>query len=930
MQPAPGAGGVGGGASLAGTVLDDRFRITDPLGAGGMASVWLAEGTRLNRRVVVKMPHAALLLDEGFRTRFRREVTTLSSIEHPHVVKVIDTGESGGRPYAVLQHLPGGSLRERLDAAGRPMTAMEVVPWLAQAASALDHVHRRGLLHRDVKPANLIYDEADYVVLADFGIAKDVNAAATQLTETGTTPGSPGYMAPEAVRVAQLTPAYDQFALAVTAYECLTGRLPHRGETPLELLTSVLHDEPDDLAALVPTLPAQSAHAVMRALSRDPAARWPDCRSFAEAFGAGLGVTLSDPKYRALATGFHRPGDVAPMRRGETRRIAVAAAAVAVLAAGLGAGWALRGGGAADGATSPPAEAPKPPVEKRDLGEPPWKLVTPPEGPAWAKVSEKQIEEAKRLGVPVAFENSLGMRFVLIPAGKFTMGSPDTEVHRQPDEALREVPIDRAFYMSIWELTNGQARKFDPEHRSSHATAGKLFDDPELDADDRPAINMSFVGAVSFCAWLSRQDAGGTYRPASSAEWEYAARAGAPGRWFWGDDISETPRFANVPDRRARDAGLSTSFREVDDGWARTSPVGSFLPNAFGLYDVLGNAGDVCSPETTQPPYGGNPPADKSDLRGGAFVGDPSYVRLAAAMHGNSTFSWTDASVRVICEVPRRDLGETPWKLVTPPEGPAWAKVSEKQIEEAKRLGVPVAFENSLGMRFVLIPAGTSVFGAAPDDVERQTDELPRRDVEIREPYYLAVHELTNGTVRRVRPEFGPWSPNVEGGDEHPAVFGSPESLRVVLADLLAQLGADYRIPTETEWEHACRAGTSTSRYWGDGIGGATRFANFADAASRRRFPKWSVVETEDDGFGALAPAGSLLPNPWGLHDTLGNVLEACAIRAEDGAAGPLASRGGGADGIAANLRAAARATTADWSSPIGVRLLAGLSAAKR
>lgn len=276
--------------SLAGVTLDGRYCVSSTLGAGGMATVYLATDTRLGRSVVVKMPHTALAAQPDFLARFQREIASLTKIEHPHVVKVHDTGSFGGLPYAVLQHLSGGSLRDRLDKAGGKLEPAAVLPWLLQVAEALDHIHGKGMVHRDVKPGNILYDDAGNVVLADFGIAKAMGHLDTGITTTGVTPGSPGYMAPEVIRGGELGPRYDQFSLAVCVYEALSGRLPHEGTTPLELLTNLIHHSAADLAPLAPGIPPDAVSAVMKAISRDPSKRFATCTDFAKSFQQALGV----------------------------------------------------------------------------------------------------------------------------------------------------------------------------------------------------------------------------------------------------------------------------------------------------------------------------------------------------------------------------------------------------------------------------------------------------------------------------------------------------------------------------------------------------------------------------------------------------------------------------------------------------------------
>ena len=271
---------------LVGQTLDGRWCIESELGKGGMGTVYRATDVRLSRTVVLKVPHPKFLAEEGFRARFDREIRSLLTLEHPHIVKVHDVGAYRGVPFAVLQFLPGGSLADRMTAVAGPLTPEQVLAWLPSIAEALDFVHARGVVHRDVKPGNVLFDEAGHAFLADFGIAKALGGVDTGLTQTGMTPGSPNYMSPETVVGSAAGPKADQYALGSLVYEALSARLPFPGGTAIEILVA------KQMAAApaldIPTLPPAASSAVMRALERDPAARFPSCAAFAAAFAKGL------------------------------------------------------------------------------------------------------------------------------------------------------------------------------------------------------------------------------------------------------------------------------------------------------------------------------------------------------------------------------------------------------------------------------------------------------------------------------------------------------------------------------------------------------------------------------------------------------------------------------------------------------------------
>ena len=281
------------GPDLTGTVLDGRYRVLSALGRGGMGSVYLAEDQRVSRKVVVKVPHPELLAIPGFRKRFARELESLVQLEHPHIVKVLDSGTVDGLPYAVLQYLAGASLEDRLKSLSGRMPNAELLKWLFPVAETLDFMHREGWMHRDIKPANILFDRHGHVFLADFGIAKAMEGTGPQLTQTGRIPGSPLYMAPEVLTGEPVGPAYDQYSLGVVIYYIFSGEMPHMGETPFHLMTQKVLTPPTPLHPLAPHMPPRAAAAVMRAITLVPRERFPTCLAMAQELEQGLKEALA-------------------------------------------------------------------------------------------------------------------------------------------------------------------------------------------------------------------------------------------------------------------------------------------------------------------------------------------------------------------------------------------------------------------------------------------------------------------------------------------------------------------------------------------------------------------------------------------------------------------------------------------------------------
>jgi eukaryotic-like serine/threonine-protein kinase len=252
------------------------YRIVAPLGRGGMAAVYEAHDPSLDRRVALKVLPAEFLHDPAFADRFRQEARVAARLEHPHIVPIHAYGIEGGRPWMAMRLVPGGSLAERVRRA--PLSPGETASILRDVAEALDFAHARGVVHRDVKPANVLLDEAGRAYLADFGIARMLEGSSVA-TATGLIQGTPSYMAPEQAMGAKVGGLADVYALGVVAFECLTGRVPYTGTTPVAILMKHVQEpvpEPTE-SEVAPALTA----ALRRCLAKAPAERWPTAGAFA-------------------------------------------------------------------------------------------------------------------------------------------------------------------------------------------------------------------------------------------------------------------------------------------------------------------------------------------------------------------------------------------------------------------------------------------------------------------------------------------------------------------------------------------------------------------------------------------------------------------------------------------------------------------------
>ena len=560
----------------------------------------------------------------------------------------------------------------------------------------------------------------------------------------------------------------------------------------------------------------------------------------------------------------------------------------------------------------------------------PAKIATP--APAVPRAPDvAAVVVAKTLDLPAKeVTSSIGMKMLLISAGQFMMGNshsleqevdafkPYYEVKLAPAIFTSAYPrhrvrITRPFYLGICHVTRGQFRHFvdatgyktDAEKSAKGAAGynGSILvlstqfnwrNTGFAQTDEHPVLDVSWNDAMAFCRWLSRKE-GKTYRLPSEAQWEYACRAGTTTRYYSGDDPESLVQVGNVADSRYKTQFAYTKALRASDGYTFTAPVGQFRPNAFGLFDMHGNAFELCSDWYATEYYAAAAVDDPAGpvsgasrvARGGSWLSPPE--RCTSAYRASFLPAAADVNLgfRVACESPQGGL----------PAGKT--------------------FTNSLGMKFALIPAGEFLMGdshALADElqafepydntypVEETRCEYPRHRVRITRPFYLGIYHVTRGQFGRFVDATGyktDAEKNGKGGqgydghalrdapqynwrntgfaqtDEHPVVNVSWNDAIAFCDWLSRKEDKKYRLPTEAEWEYACRAGTTT-RYWcGDDPETLAEVANVADAACKAKFPAWTTIRASD-GYTFTSPSGTFPPNAFGLFDMHGNAWQLC------------------------------------------------------
>jgi eukaryotic-like serine/threonine-protein kinase len=355
----------------AGTMLGGRYRLDERIAGGGMGDVWRGTDEVLGRTVAVKVLLPALLEEPGFAERFRGEARTMATINHPGVVDVYDYGSENGTAFLVMEYIEGDALSRTLSRVGR-LTPARTMALVAQAADALHAAHDKGIVHRDVKPGNLLVRPNGTLVLTDFGIAR--SAMVGQLTAAGSVLGTASYISPEQAAGATATALSDVYALGVVAYQCLSGHRPFEGDNPLEIAMRHVRDAPPPLPGDIPPAVRQ---VVERAMAKDPGARWPSAAALAQVARRVAGQLSAAPVSGA-------PGSGAPVSGGGAVPVSGAPGPVSGGPASAGSGPAgpaphnLAPLGAAGAAAA--AAGPRPPVGPVAPGVGGGTRVMPPGG----------------------------------------------------------------------------------------------------------------------------------------------------------------------------------------------------------------------------------------------------------------------------------------------------------------------------------------------------------------------------------------------------------------------------------------------------------------------------------------------------------------------------------------------------------------------
>jgi eukaryotic-like serine/threonine-protein kinase len=643
------------------TMLQDRYRIKAPLGKGGMGTVYEATDLRFGSTVAVK--EMMLTGDELVRA-FEREARLLNKLRHAALPVVMDYFAEGGRYFLVMQYIPGDDLAASLAERGGPFPAEEVLEWADQLLNALAYLHTQEppVIHRDVKPHNLKLTPSGEVILLDFGLSKNANAATAGSTSVSVVGYTPHYAPFEQINGAGTDPRSDLFSLAATLYQLLTGAPPLDAVTRAQ---AVMSGQPDPLRPaheINPAVPAAVSSFLHSALAMNRAERPDSAALMRESLravrrglagggsesGMSLSQTLVDsngavPTHSSLslssqatsAAAMMNGNTATPPARARYGRLATGALGLAlVVCAVVWSAWPRT-------VQDAPASLPSPGGAPTRLAPQPGRNLPPPPEATFrfetVELGRGGAVVARRHGERKYYEEDLGggesVHMVDIPAGTFLMGTPDGAGQDYPDEGPPTRVTLRSFYLSRYEVTQRQWRAVATQLPK---VSLDLAPSPSAVAgDDLPVTNVSWDEAMEFCARLTRKT-GRQYRLPSEAEWEYAARAGSTSAFAFGETV--TTDLVNYDGTGPYGDGPAGVNR------GRPTPAGSLkIANAFGLYDTHGNVWEWCDgqyhPDYRGAPADGAPRNTGGDamrrvLRGG------SYSNLAVDCRSANRYSY--------------------------------------------------------------------------------------------------------------------------------------------------------------------------------------------------------------------------------------------------------------------------------------------------
>jgi len=704
-------------------MISDRYELLEQLGEGGMATVYRALDTRLGREVAVKVIRRDVFPPEHMGRivkRFEREALAIARLNHPNIVKVLDFGESDGTPFLVLEYQAKGTLKDKL---GKPMPWRRAAELMLPIAGALQHAHDHHIVHRDVKPSNILLSASDEPMLSDFGIAGvlESETEGTLTTGTGTMLGTPEYMAPEQGLGKKADHRADIYSLGVVFYEMITGRTPFKADTPMALVLKHINDPLPRPARFVRDLPDQVEEIFLKMLAKHPEDRYADLNEFS----AAIHQLLSG---NALPIAAH--SNTAQTQRRSWLGWGLCVAALILLAVGL-----ARSGGISLAL-----------LGRRVENTPTAKFLVPvamgtgkstSRGvPSSTSAPTSTVTLVPVPGSVIATQVSPndGMVMVLVPGGDFIAGAADKQ-HRAylPAFWIDKTEVTNrmfaAFVKATGYVTDAEAKGFSRITGNMYSPKGEMdvqgFNwrrpagpgSTYLGSEALPVIHVSWNDAAAYCAWAGQ-------RLPTSSEWEKAARSTDGRKYPWGNAIDNCSR-GNFDDESKITPGQVVGL--ACDGYARAAaPVGSFPSGAspYGTLDMAGNVAEWVAPDAGQGEAGMQVQASAEQttevarpVRGGSYLSSIDSLASAAEQTHYGDNSRFDLGFR--CSADSSSSASEPSASFSTPESPALR--SPTQTPEAKRrLILPISNALPKDECWVYIDGVTSpIYGGTSDNNDR-------------------------------------------------------------------------------------------------------------------------------------------------------------------------------------------------------------------
>ncbi len=724
--------GQGGKLALGPYVLLDR------LGEGGMGTVFKARHRLMRRIVALKLIRKGHLPHAEAVRRFEQEIQAAAQLSHPNVVHAYDAGHIGEHPYFAMEYVQGKTLSQVLAKHG-PFPIHFACDCARQAALGLQHAHERGLIHRDIKPSNLLLTTStpggrrDQVKILDMGLARahydPADKGAKVLTQLGTVMGSPNYIAPEQTFDAhKVDIRADIYALGCSLYELLTGQPPFPSGDVMQKLQSHVCSPPRPVQELRADVPPDLAELLHRMLAKRPEDRYQTPAEVAEALAP---FCQAEPPRAPVPVAVVPPESIKPASNGPPPQVSDTPVpqATAPALAPANVGDSLR--------ESSRSRSERPTLPRLLAGAALavivagtiWLLTRSPEPPPPAPPP------------PESITNSLGMKLVLIPAGKFLMGSPPGEPGHTPAESPQtEIKISKPFYLGEYEVTQEQYAKLMGNNPSHFQLARKTGGGPQY-----PVESVTWSQAVEFCHRLSElpeeRKANRVYRLPTSAEWEYVCRAGTTTPFHFGVKLE----------------AWNANFKG-----GGTVQVGSYPANAWKVHDLHGNVAEWCHDWFDPDYYRGCPREDPQGpllgtfrtVRGGGYSAPAAACRSAHRVSQNGAQPHT--GFRVVCEIdgewfPSRSPSGLPVQVTFDPQ--YLDRLDPSKLPPENRFaGQPKGLRWVLGEHRVRHPTNVSAVAVAPNEKSLATGNASDGTIRIADASTL--RELRNF----VQPGPGVWS----------------------------------------------------------------------------------------------------------------------------------------------------------------------------